>query len=201
MSARIDIVNTALVQLGAKTITSLEDDSRQAEVMKTIYYIARDAVLEDANWTFATKPFTPAASASAPQYGWTHAYPIPSDILRVTGVYRGYLGPWFPNANGQRPEWPKSPHVVMGGDILSNDNPIYCEGIRRMEDEGGYSALFTDAFAQKLAYMAAPAITESNPKRDFALGLYLAIIKTAKTRDGQQNTTQRMRNTTIRYTR
>ncbi len=200
MSARIDIVNTALIQLGANTITSLEDDSRQAEIMKTIYFIARDAILEDANWTFATKDFTPALNAEPPAFGWSYAYAIPSDIMRVFAVYRGYIGPYYRN-NGRMPEFPQSAHVIVGNSIYSEDKPIYCKGIRTMEDEGSYSPLFEDAFAQKLAYMAAPALTESNTKRDFAMGLYMGIIARAKTRDGMQNTTQRLTNNALRNSR
>ena len=200
MSARIDIVNAALVQLGEKPITSLEDDSNSALVMKTIYFIARNAILEDANWTFATKDFTPALNADPPAFGWPYAYAIPSDIMRVFAVYRGYIGPYYGNY-GQMPEFPQSAHVIVGNNIYSQDNPIYCKGIRTMDDEGGYSPLFEDGFAQKLAYMAAPALTQSNSKRDFALGLYMGIIARAKTRDGMQNTTQRITNNALRNSR
>ena len=69
MSARIDICNVALVSmLGANSINSLDDDSDEARAMKFCYYIARDAVLEDANWTFATKRFQPAENADPPEF-------------------------------------------------------------------------------------------------------------------------------------
>ena len=55
MSARTDIVNFALGFLGEGPINSLEDDSDKARTMSAFYFIARDAVLEDANWTFVTK--------------------------------------------------------------------------------------------------------------------------------------------------
>lgn len=201
MSARIDICNVALVSmLGANSINSLDDDSDEARAMKFCYYIARDAVLEDANWTFATKRFQPAENADPPEFGWTYSYTIPSDIMRVTNVLREAFTVGF-FYDTRMPEEYKSAHVVEGNEILSNDNPIYCLGIRTMEDEGNYSPLFEEAFAGKLASLCALTLTAKESKRDFALGLYLDTIKKAKTRDGMQNTTRRMRNNTLRFGR
>ncbi len=52
MSARIDVVNIALTWLAANQITSLEDDSAEARLMKSNYYQTRDATLEAAEWYF-----------------------------------------------------------------------------------------------------------------------------------------------------
>ena len=198
MSARIEITNFALATIGAGSITSLDDESDRARTMKTIYYIARDAVLEDANWTFATKRFQPAEAAEAPAFGWTYAYTIPSDIMRVIRVLRDWGGAtMLPYDYYDYPEEYNSAHVIEGNEILSNDNPVYCYGVRTMEDEGSYSPLFTEAFGYKLAMLAAQPLAASNQKQQFAAGLYMATIKRAQTRDGQQNTTRRMRNRTL----
>jgi hypothetical protein len=201
MSARIDLVNYALVFLGEDTITGLEDPTKQALIMKTMYYIARDAVLEEANWTFATRRFTPAASSTTPEWGWSFGYEIPSDIMRVTRVLRQWSTASLPPPDGNYPSEYQSAHVVEGNQILSNDSPIYCMGVRRMEDEGGYSAQFVEAFGFKLAVLAALATAASLPKQQAALGLYAAAIKRAKTRDNQQSTTRRIRNYTLQNSR
>ena len=195
MSARIEAVNYALQYLGEQPITSLDDDSDRALTMKSFYYIARDSVLEDANWTFATKRFTPARNAVDPEWGWNYSYTIPSDIVRVTTVLRdwgsssvagiGYYD--FPNEM-------KSAHVIEGNEILSNDE-------RTMEDEGNYSPLFMEAFAAKLAYLAALPITASMQKQQAALALHTGLIRSAKTRDGQQNTTRRFRSRWLEQSR
>ncbi|GAG38404.1 unnamed protein product, partial [marine sediment metagenome] len=166
MSARIDAVNYALQYLGEQPITSLDDDSDRALTMKSFYYIARDATLEDANWTFATRRFQPVRNAVDPVWGWTASYTIPADIVRVTTVLRD----WGSNsvsgyAYYDFPEEMKSAHVIEGNEILSNDDPIYCLGIREMDDEGHYSPLFLEAFAAKLAYLAALPITASMQKQ------------------------------------
>ena len=99
------------------------------------------------------------------------------------------------------PEEYNSAHTIEGNEILCNDNPIYCYGVRTMEDEGSYSPLFTEAFGYKLAMLVAQALAASNQKQQFAAGLYAATIKRAQTRDGQQNTTRRMRNRALEASR
>ena len=200
MSARLDICNNSLLMIGADMITSLEDDAPEAKVMKSFYYNARDMVLEDANWTFATKRFVPALSATAPAFGWTSAFPIPSDIVRVTNVLREPFTAGFFYGN-EFPEEYKVPHVVEGNEILCNESTIYCLGVRRMEDEGGYSPLFVEALTAFLAFKAALPIAQSSTSQQVMMGLYTDLLGKAKTRDGMQNSTRKMRNDTLRFSR
>ena len=162
MSFRVDIANFALAFLGEGAITSLDDDTDKARTLKTFYPIARDAVLEDANWTFATKRFQPPRNTTDPAFGWDASYTIPSEIRRGTFVLRGCRsGRMLPYSYYDFPEEIKSAHVIEGNEILSNDDPIYCLGIRHMEDEGGYSPLFVEAFAMKLAALSALSVGSS----------------------------------------
>ena len=165
-------------------------------MLSDIYFIARDAVLEESIWTFATKRFLPAKETEAPAWGWTGSFPIPSDILRVTRVDRMDLVSLGSSMNRRPAE-----HEVEGRKILCNEDVIYCTGIRRIEDEGIYSALFAEAFAAKLAVMACYAITESNQKIQTMSAIYADTIKKAKSRDGMQGTTRRLRNKTVQQSR
>ena len=148
MSARVDIVNFALTFIGQRQLTKITDDSDVARTMLNTYNIARDAVLEEAEWTFATRRFKPAVSSVAPEWGWNNAFPIPSDIIRVTQVDRDLTATAVISDVQQN----RSPvdHVVefvqgIGGKgmaILCNDDVIFCKGVRKVEDEGIYSPLF-----------------------------------------------------------
>ena len=192
MSAKINVCNFALNLLGATSITSLEDDSPEAKALKNFYYIARDSVLESAEWTFATRRFKPAKSTSDPEWGWGSAFPIPSDILRVTRVDRtDYVG--LGTGMNRHP----ADHEVEGRQILCNEDVIYCKGIRRIEDEGIYSPMFDEAFGYKLAVLSCLILTESNTKMQTMAGLYVDAIAKAKSRDGMQGTTKRLRNQTL----
>ena len=50
-----DIVNLALIRLGANTITSLTDGSRNANAANVIYEMIRDEVLRSFDWGFAKR--------------------------------------------------------------------------------------------------------------------------------------------------
>lgn len=186
MSARIDIVNQSLILLGAETITSLEDEAPQAKIMKDLYYLSRDATLEAHEWSFAIKRFQPAQETTDPLWGWSYSYPIPSDIMRVLRVDKGSN-----SYNGMVRN--EVDFALEGRSILTNDSPIYCTGIRRIEDEGIYSNLFCDAFSAKLALKACTAISEDNTNAQMLAAMYAGMIKEAKSRDGQQGTTRRLR--------
>ena len=198
MSARIDIVNIALSMVGADSITSIEDDAPEAQLMKTNYYIARDATLEAYEWSFAIKRFIPAREEDAPTWGWAYAYPLPSDILRVLRVDRDYPSQ---SLNRDRMYRNQVPFEVEQRKILTSESSIYCTGIRRIEDEGIYSNLFCHAFSAKLAMLTCYAITESNQKFKAMAAIYDGAIKEAKSRDGQQGTTRRMRSHWLRRAR
>jgi len=190
MSARIDIVNVALGMLSADPITSIEDDAPEALLMKVNYDMARDATLEAYEWTFATRMFVPAASAVAPLWRWAYAYPIPSDIIRVLEVDRGSPVGAFVSNHMRRDQ---VDHEVQSGQILTNEGAIYCTGLRRVEDEGIFSSLFAHALAAKLAMLTCFAITQSRTQFEVVTAMYTGAIKEAKSRDGMQGTTRRMR--------
>jgi hypothetical protein len=195
MSARIDVVNIALTWLAGSQITSLEDNSAEARIMKTNYYQARDATLEAAEWSFAIKRWKPAQSGTTPIAGASYYYPIPSDILRVlrvdrpgTNAFGGRSDPYTIDRE-QQADWRRE-----GNFILTNESSIVCKGIRRIEDEGIYSPLFVHAFAAHLAMLTAYSLTESDGKFNAMSALYGLKIQEAKSRDGQQGTSKRIRN-------
>lgn len=202
MSARIDIVNNALIWLGANQITSLEDDSPEAILMKSCYYSTRDATLEEAEWSFAIKRFKPAMSQEKPIGGASNFFPVPSDILRVLRCDRPDAATWATISDShsidraQQVDW-----RIESGMILTNQESIVCKGIRRVEDEGIYSPLFCHAFSAHLAMLAAYPITESDGKFNAMSALYTMKIREAKSRDGLQGTSKRVRNRTIERVR
>jgi hypothetical protein len=200
MSARIDIVNIGLTLLGADSIFSLEDETPEAKLMKTHYYIARDATLEAYEWSFAIKRFVPAKAELAPEWGWAFAFPIPADVLRVLTVER-VTGTVMGMTNTNHMQRNQVDHVVEQRVILTNEGKIYCTGIRTIDDEGIYSNLFAHAFACKLALMTCLVLTESSQKFKEVAAMYAGAIREASSRDGQQGTTRRLRKTDWRRVR
>ncbi len=193
MTQRTDIANIALGMLGEDPITSIDDDLDRAKAVKVNYAIARDATLEAHEWSFAITQFKPALLSEPPLWMYTHAFKIPAEILRVLAVER-YMGHAIGFDQDRRRRRHQADHEVQGRMILANEEEIFCTGIRRVEEEGLFSNLFCHAFAAKLAMLICYRITESNSKFDRVVGLYGGFIQEARSRDGMQSSTRRLRN-------
>ncbi len=193
----------ALVWLGAEQITSLEDDAPEARVMQTNYALTRDATLEAADWSFAIERWIPAKDGQSPLTGAQNRFKIPSNIIRVIRVGRptdGSFGAPDIGTTGDIYSIDRAPqvdHRVESGYILTNEDSISCKGIRRIADEGIYSNLFVHAFAAHLAMLGAYPITESSGKFNAMSALYMLKIKEAKSHDGLQGTSRRVRNRSL----
>lgn len=191
MTERVDIANMALSWLGEDDISSLEDANESARQMRINYIPARDATLEAHEWSFAIKRFIPGQVVPAPEFGVTYAYSIPSDILRVLSCDTTTTDS-IPIGSQEQIDW-----VMEGGLILTNEAVIYCRGIKRIDQEGKFSPLFVHALAAKLASLTALNLTGSAEIQANMFGLYNRFISEAKTRDGLQGRSRRLRNRSL----
>ncbi len=166
--SEVDICNRALQKLGAKRITSLNDDSTNARSCNAAYAIIRDAELRAHTWNFAIERAELAADATAPAWGRANAYQLPSDFLAMAEDY--------PEDNRNDKDW-----IIEGQKILSDDSdPIYIRYVKRVTDTGTFDALFVEALATKLALELCEEITQSNTKKEGLRADYSEAIKTAR---------------------
>jgi len=183
--------------ISANLITSLDDDSDEARLARLNYDIARDATLESQEWTFAIKRFKPAKESEEPLFGWAFQYKVPSDILRVLTCDR--LGD-IP-ANMIDPEvitqYDQINWILEDGKILCNEDVVFARGVKRVTETGKYSALFIHALAAKLGMLMAFPLTQSNTIFEKAASLLAAFLSEAKTRDGIQGRSRRIRNKSL----
>ena len=182
----------ALTWLGEEAITSLEDDLDRARIMSINYSPARDATLEAHDWSFAIERFIPPLNATAPVYGATMAFDIPPNIIRVIAVDNpkdtSNTDFTLPINSREQLDW-----VFERRQVICNAEVIHVRGIRRIEQEGLFSPNFVQAFAAKLAFLCALSLTASSTIQANMMQLYTDFIKVAKSRDGQQGRSQRLR--------
>ena len=197
MTTKTEIVNLALAMISANLITSLDDDSDEARLANLNYAVARDATLESQEWTFAVKRFKPAQDKETPLFGYSTQFAVPPDILRVLTCDR--LGD-IP-ANMIDPEvitqYDQIDWILEDNKILCNQAVVFARGVRRVTEEGKYSALFIHALAAKLGMLMAFPLTQSNTIFEKAAALYAAFLSEAKTRDGIQGRSRRIRNKSL----
>jgi hypothetical protein len=200
VSERVDVCNLALGWLGANLITSIEDDADEARLCKVNYIPARDATLEAHPWSFAIKRFIPAKLEGDSVYGQLSRFKIPSDIMRVLRVDREE-GTWMLPYWGTTEAPEQANWVLEGDEILAPLDVVYCRGIRRIEDEGIYSPTFVQAFSAHMAMLMALSLTQSQSIFQDMAALYAEKLREARSRDGLQGRSRRIRNRTMHRSR
>jgi hypothetical protein len=83
MATEVEICNLALSHIRAQSINSLNESSFQAQQCKLKYPIARDFVLEDFKWGFATTIKPLAVLSDKTVFNWKFVYQYPTDCLRI----------------------------------------------------------------------------------------------------------------------
>ena len=82
-----DICNQALSLLGANPIIDTNDKTPEAQLCSLQFDSCRDAVLDEINWTFATRRIRLENPLNDPPvFGYSRAYQIPNEVLRVIEV-------------------------------------------------------------------------------------------------------------------
>jgi hypothetical protein len=167
MASAVQIANSALTKLGESRIISIDDDVKPAREIKAIYDLRRDALLRSYNWNFAMKRVSLPALSTAPEWGYSLQYQLPSDCLRPVQVGDVWYIPGLQDFMGGPDE---EPFKIEGQAILTNmGSQLKLRYIRRVTNSGEFDAMFTEAFACDLACNVAEALTQSTQKREFAL--------------------------------
>lgn len=152
-ASRLEIINRALSRIGAARISSLDEGSREANVMKASYDIVRRAELQRNLWTFAVKRVEIAADAATPAFGRGYSFTVPADFLRPTS---------------QDPRVANLPtdYLYEGRQILTDDpGPLQLRYVSMGIPEEQQDPLFDSALAAALAVDTVEELTQSSSKR------------------------------------
>ncbi len=202
MTTRTEIANIALALIGGDLVTDVDlDDSREAKLIRINYNASKDATLEAQEWSFAIRRFVPPLQQESPLYEWGNAFLPPSDIIRVLSCDQVTVNQFDTAIASNNPKPPQVDWDFENGLILSDEKNIFARGITRNVTEGQFSPTFIQAFAARLAMMVALPLTQSNQIFQNAGGLYAGFIKEAKTRDGMQGRSKRIRNRSLMQVR
>lgn len=168
MASVVHICNRALQRLGADSITSSSDDSREARACNLAYTSVRDSLLRSHPWSFAIKRASLAASSTSPVSGYDYKYQLPSDCLRLL--------PTDSYEQTTMYDW-----KVEDGYIVTNDSaPIEIRYISRVDDPNKFDSLFAEALGARMAMEMCEQITQSNTKWEIAEASYKAIMLEAR---------------------
>ncbi len=163
----VEICNRALDLLGAPTITALDDNNVSARLCLRNYGPARDAVLRLYPWNEAMARAALAADTTAPAWGFTLAYTLPTDCLRLVTIEEELRSPGA---------W-----RVEGAKVLTDVTaPLRIRYIRRLTDPGLIGPLLADAIAARLAAAIAFGLTNNAGQAESMRALMEATIRDAR---------------------
>ena len=145
MASVVDICNGALNQLGATTILSLTEDSKNARLCNSRYTQIRDALFRTHPWNCLQKRIELAADTTAPAWGFTNAFTLPSDCLRLLRIL-DY----------------DSNYKVEGRKILSNSSGMKILYVARVTDPNEYDELLRETISASLGADIAFGVTSNN---------------------------------------
>ena len=166
----VQIVNNALVKIGANSITSLTEDSEAARAANVIFEQVRDATLRDHVWNFAIKRVQLAQDTAAPAYEYAFQYSLPSDCLRLLQM-----------------EEKTMVYTIEGRKLLTDEGTAKVKYLAVITDPNEFDAMFVEALSARLAAELAVTLAESNTLYQNMMEIYRLKITDARSVDGQES--------------
>jgi hypothetical protein len=145
----IGICNSALIKVGSPTrLLSLADNNKAALICNEQFPKWRDEVLEMHNWSFALKRAALAQNATPPAFGWTKAYDLPSDFLRLAEVDQDS------NCEIQ--------YTIENGQILTDESTFNIVYVFPNTDFSRWTAAFAEAMSFRAGRDLALALNQNS---------------------------------------
>lgn len=172
MATEVEIANMALMLCGAESITALTDSNERARAINTAWPFVRRSVLASHPWNNPTKRTQLDADATAPSWGYTTRYLLPSDCVRVLDF--DTLEDWD----------------VEAGFIVTNESSDDI-GIRYIYDEddpSNFDPHLTSTLALFLAHEVMYRLNADKTHQDRVIARVEAFNRESKNIDAQQQT-------------
>lgn len=185
MATRLSLYNGALRLLGQGALAGLDEEVESRRLLDGEW---QDGLVETclaaAQWRFATRTVKLAPSTSIePDFGYRHAYPLPEDHVRTTGVYSD--------------EHQRHPHLAYrfeAGYWFSDLEPIFVAYVSNAPEYGGDPAQWPKGFERfvvaRLAEGIALALTGDEKKEQMAFQRSRLRFLEAAATDAMEGPTQ-----------
>ena len=163
MASTVEICNGALNQLGATTILSLTEDSKNARLCNSRFTQVRDGVFRSHPWNCLQKRIELAQDTTTPAWGFKYAYTLPADCLRLLRIL-DY----------------DSNYKVEGRKILSDTETMKILYVSRVTDANEYDELLRETLSSALSADIAFAVTSNNTTATNMYNLFQDKLKDAR---------------------
>lgn len=166
-ATKVSICNAALGVIGARSIQSFEDGTKEAEYCRNFYESQRKALLRQYPWSCAKKRTQLAPLSTHPSFGYKHAFPLPSDFIRLfdAGCLR---------------------FEVEGRAILADADVINLIYIFDNNNEDTWDSMLVECMELQLASKLCKPITGSDAAGQTALSLLTRRLEEARRISAQE---------------
>ena len=179
ITSKTDIGNMALDLLSAGNVQDIENPTNPtAELLARWYDQARRNVLRSHPWNCASKRVVLAASSTDPEFGYTAAFPVPADFIRLK-----YICDSDGNIIQASEYTPEDNRILYNGDsgVL---NLVY---VYDLTDVSRMDSMLIDLIALELALCIAFKVTEGQTNVERVGQLYKQRAALARAIDGQES--------------
>lgn len=178
MASKVDICNRALSRIKAKRITSLDENSNEARLCKSLYDNIAEEVMFDGEYSSTISRSTLNLTVNTPNHEYSYEYQLPTDpkCLRVLNINETVTGEYD--------------HAIEGDKLLANISTMSIRFIGLIEDTESYDLGLKRVITAKLAYELAYPLTGSASLSQSLYNIYLQEREEALSADGQQGSGQ-----------
>jgi hypothetical protein len=182
MASVVDICNEAMDLLGASTITSLTENSKEGRLCNRRFESARNSVIRSHPWNTCIRRAAIPQDSEAPAFGFLYQYTLPTDPYceRVISF-------WNDDVNNELAAY-DSPAMfkIEGRKILTNQSTCKITYLAIVTDTEQYDSLLRSVIAYRLAAETSYAITGSTSVTSTMQALYTERMREARSIDAME---------------
>lgn len=185
MSNRTEVINRALIKIGANTIASPSEESEQARKASAVFKTLAQGELRRQAWSFAKKRATlaPLADTTLGGQDFSTGYGLPDDCLRLISLN----GNWVFSSIREMNDGLAPAYAIEGRTLLTGVSGRTSEGAAYIvyvsdvsENIAVWDANFVEAFACRLANELTQSITKNMTLKQSLKQDYVEALKEAK---------------------
>ena len=152
MASVVNMCNSALNLLGASTISSLTEDTKNARLCNQRFSPIRDRVFRSHNWNCLIKRVQLAQDSTAPVVEYSYAYTLPVGCLRVLKIHNGSTDSIKSALD----------YKIEGRKVVTDETTIYLVYIALITDPNEFDSYLREAISHQLAADICYAITNNS---------------------------------------
>ncbi len=179
--SKIDIINMALLLVGAEKIHAITDATKAARLAGSVYNVSVNEVFEiPIKWKFATARAELSAYSINPISGYAYQYELPSGYVRMVALI---------DEDGDSVEyaWTRELFVASDGSLedefdmlLTNETKVFIKYIRTRENVSKWPASFVRLVYLSIAILISEPLKQKSGQVRQLVKMFEAAYTTAK---------------------